>query len=126
MKTRYICSNWLREARSGGYSTLAASQTRVRPYRKAPEAIAMTQWIGYNARKELPKSAANDSLERCLARRCLEWLLERREAAGRGKTGGGSFEIEIQGRKGWDRLILGVGRREGAHWRMKRVVSRVR
>ena len=95
MKTRYICSNWLREARSGGYSTLAASQTRVRPYRKAPEAIAMTQWIGYNARKELPKSAANDSLERCLARRCLEWLLERREAAGCGKMGGDSFEIEI-------------------------------
>ena len=55
----------------------------------------MTQWIGYNARKELPKSAANDSLERCLARRCLEWLLERCEAVDSGKRGGDSFEIEM-------------------------------
>ena len=35
-------------------------------------------------------------LECCLARQRLEWLLERREGAGRGKRGGGSFEIEIE------------------------------
>ena len=45
-------------------------------------------------RKELPKSAANDYLQPCLAKHRLERLLERREAARRGKTGGGSHEIE--------------------------------
>lgn len=46
-------------------------------------------------RKELPKELPKGHLQLCLAKQRLEWLLERREVACSGKSGGGSFEIEI-------------------------------
>jgi len=58
-------------------------------------------------------------LECCLARQRLEWLLERREAAGRGKRGGGSFEIEMLSGINLKIRITLVARGVVAHLRLK-------
>ncbi len=96
MKTWSTSSSSTCEARSGGDPTLAASQIHTILPRNPSQAIAMTYLIGYNARGEPLQGGQKGHLQLCLEKHRLEWLLERCEAAGSGKGGGDSFEIEIQ------------------------------
>jgi len=57
-----IVLNQLSEAQSDGDSTLAASQTTRKPDRKAPQAVAMSHQIEYNASQELTKGSYKGQL----------------------------------------------------------------
>ena len=123
MKTWSTSSSSTCEARSGGNPTLAASQTNTILPHNPSQAIATTHQIGYNAREELPKQLPKGYLQLCLEKHCLEWLLERCEAPGCGKSGGDSFEIETGDycRQSQDSCI--VARAVGTRLRLKPIVD---